>query len=298
MIDGERRNKLVLILAVNPHSGSGKAPKYAQYAHKVFTQSGIEVLVIEGVSLEDFRNRFRKALQEQDISGVVAFGGDGFVHEIMQHIAQSPIPLGVIPCGTGNDFARTLNVQRLSLDQQISLIINTAAQRHDLGRIGSRWFAAILSSGFDAVVNERANQMLWPKGRMKYNLAMVEKLIQLKSHPFEVTMDGVEHSFNATLVTVANGSSYGGGMQVCPDASTHDGLFDVMVLKKVGRLELLKVFPRVYKGTHVSHPAVSIYRCREISVVGSGSAYADGEKVSQLPYTAETIPGALLAWSA
>jgi diacylglycerol kinase (ATP) len=71
-----------------------------------------------------------------------------------------------------------------------------------------------------------------------------------------------------------------------------------MVLKKVGRLELLKVFPRVYKGTHVSHPAVSIYRCREISVVGSGSAYADGEKVSQLPYTAETIPGALLAWSA
>lgn len=288
----------MLILAVNPHSGSGKAPKRAQYVQKVLSQLGRDSLLIEGASLEDFRNKLKRVIQNREISGVVAFGGDGFVHEIIQHIAQSQIPLGVIPCGTGNDFARSLNVQRLTLDQQISLIINNSPQTHDLGLIGNRWFAAILSSGFDAVVNERANQLVWPKGRMKYNVAMVEKLIQLKSHPFEVTMDGVEHRFNATLVTVANGSSYGGGMQVCPDASTHDGLFDVMVLKKVGRLELLKVFPRVYKGTHVSHPAVSIFRCSEISVVGTGSAYADGEKISQLPFLAKTIPGALLAWSA
>lgn len=288
----------MLILAVNPQSGTGKAPKRAQYVQKVLSQLGRDSLVIEGSSLEDFRNKLKRAIQDREISGVLAFGGDGFVHEIIQHIAQSQIPLGVIPCGTGNDFARSLNVQRLTLDQQISLIINTSPQRHDLGLIDNRWFAAILSSGFDAVVNERANQLVWPRGRMKYNVAMVEKLIQLKSHPFEVKMDDVEHSFNATLVTVANGSSYGGGMQVCPDASTQDGLFDVMVLKDVGRLELLKVFPRVYKGTHVSHPAVSIFRCREISVVGTGSAYADGEKVSQLPFIAKTIPGSLLAWSA
>lgn len=297
MIDGERRNKLVLILAVNPCSGKGKAPKRAEYAHKVLTQSGRDVLVIEGTSLEDFRSKFTKTLQEREVSGVIAFGGDGFIHEIIQHIAESNVALGVIPCGTGNDFARTLNVQQLPLDDQIALILNTAPQPHDLGRIGERWFAAILSSGFDAVVNERANEMVWPKGRMKYNLAMLEKLMRLKSHPFEVVLDGKAHHFDATLVTVANGSSYGGGMQVCPDASTHDGLFDVMVLKAVGRLELLRVFPRVYKGTHISHPAVSVYRCREISVDGEGSAYADGEKVSLLPYLATTIPDALLAWS-
>jgi diacylglycerol kinase (ATP) len=101
----------------------------------------------------------------------------------------------------------------------------------------------------------------------------------------------------ATLVTVANGASYGGGMNVCPDAALDDGLFDVMVLGEVSRTELLKVFPKVYSGRHVGHPAVSFYRCREIEIIGSGSSFADGEPISSLPLSATCISNAMKVWA-
>jgi diacylglycerol kinase (ATP) len=102
----------------------------------------------------------------------------------------------------------------------------------------------------------------------------------------------------ATLVTVANGPSYGGGMNVCPDASITDGLFDVMVLGKVSRIELLKVFPKVYRGAHVGHPAVTFYRCSEVEIQGSGSSFADGEPLAQLPLKAQCVSAALKVWAA
>ena len=228
----------------------------------------------------------------------MAFGGDGFIHEIIQHIVHREIPLGVIPCGTGNDFARSLGVNQLSMTQQMNLIVQSKIRSIDLGRVDERWFAAILSSGFDAVVNDRANQMKWPRGRMRYNIAMIEKIVQLRAHSYRIRLDGDHIDVEATLVTVANGPSYGGGMNVCPDAKLTDGLFDVMVLGKVSRTELLKVFPKVYSGRHVGHPAVTFYRCREIEIVGSGSSFADGEPISILPLSAECVGSALKVWAA
>lgn len=259
--------------------------------------SGIETHSIQGDCLEDFRAKLLTALKENAVSGVIAFGGDGFIHEIIQHIAPRSIALGVIPCGTGNDFARSLGIYALSLHQQIEIIASTQPRKLDLGRVGQKWFAAILSTGFDALVNERANQMNWPKGRMKYNLAMIEKLILLRPHRYRIKMDQEIVDVDATLITIANGSSYGGGMKVCPQATLDDARFDVMILKKVSRLELLKVFPKVYFGNHVGHPAVSFYRCQNIEIEGSGTSYADGESIAKLPLSAQCVPGALLAWS-
>jgi diacylglycerol kinase (ATP) len=230
--------------------------------------------------------------------GIVAFGGDGLVHEIIQHITLRNISLGVIPCGTGNDFARSLGVHPLSLTEQLNLIAHSDQRSIDLGRVGETWFAAILSSGFDALVNERANNLRWPRGRMKYNLAMIEKLVQLTSHSYRMQLDNDHVDVDATLVTIANGSSYGGGMKICPAAVIDDGLFDVMVLGKVSRFELLKVFPKVYTGRHVNHPAVSFYRAKQIEIQGSGPSFADGEPISTLPLSAHCIAGALRVWAA
>jgi diacylglycerol kinase (ATP) len=248
--------------------------------------------------LSDFRAKFVSELEYTTISGVVAFGGDGFIHEIIQHLVPLEIPLGVIPCGTGNDFARSIGVYKLSLTQQLDLIAHTDSRAIDLGHAGSIWFAAILSSGFDALVNERANLMQWPKGRMRYNIAMIEKILALRAHRYRLCLDGDSVDVEATLVTIANGASYGGGMKVCPDASLNDGLFDVMVLGKVSRIELLKVFPKVYSGRHVGHPAVTFYRCREIEVIGSGSSFADGEPIATLPLSAQCVSNALRVWAA
>jgi diacylglycerol kinase (ATP) len=298
MIAGAKRRLYVLILAINPSSGRGRARNLALIAKDYFSERGIPVTLLEGASLADFREKLIYHLDHESVSGVVAFGGDGFIHEIIQHIVPRQIPLGVIPCGTGNDLARSIGVYRLSLTQQLDLIVGKDPQCIDLGQVGESWFAAILSSGFDALVNERANGMRWPKGRMRYNIAMIEKIIQLRAHFYRIRLDKEFIDVRATLVTVANGASYGGGMNVCPDAALDDGLFDVMVLGEVSRTELLKVFPKVYSGRHVGHPAVSFYRCREIEIIGSGSSFADGEPISSLPLSATCISNAMKVWAA
>jgi len=298
MIAGAKRRLYVLILAINPVSGRGHARKRALVAKEYFSSLGIAVTLLEGESLINFRDKLVYELDHTSITGVVAFGGDGFIHEILQHVVDRDIPLGVIPCGTGNDFARSIGVHRLSLTQQIELIAQSNTRSIDLGRVDKTWFAAILSSGFDALVNERANIMQWPKGRMRYNIAMIEKILALRTHNYRMRLDGDVVDVEATLVTIANGPSYGGGMKVCPNAKLDDGLFDVMVLAKVTRTELLKVFPKVYSGRHVGHPAVTFYRCQEIEIIGSGSSFADGEPISTLPLSAQCVSNALRVWAA
>ena len=127
---------------------------------------------------------------------------------------------------------------------------------------------------------------------------MIEKIIQLRAHSYRMRLDQDFVDVEATLVTVANGPSYGGGMNVCPDAKLDDGKFDVMVLGRVSRIELLRVFPKVYSGRHVGHPAVKFYRCREIEIIGSGSSFADGEPIASLPLSAECVSNALKVWAA
>lgn len=288
----------MLILAINPASGRGRAQRQAKLAGEYFRSRDIDVREIEGRSLRDFREKLLICLDSEEVSGVIALGGDGFIHEIIQHLVSRDIPLGVIPCGTGNDFARSIGVFDLPFSRQLELIEKHDATHIDLGRVQDQWFAAILSSGFDALVNDRANSMRWPRGRMRYNIAMIEKLIALRPHSYRIRVDERYLEVQATLVTVANGSSYGGGMKVCPDASINDGLFDVMVLGRVSRIELLKVFPKVYRGGHVGHPAVTFYRCNEIEIDGSGSSFADGEPIAQLPLRAECVSAALKVWAA
>ena len=298
MIAGAKRRLYVLILAINPASGRGRAQRQAKLAGEYFRSRDIDVREIEGTSLQDFRKKLLIFLDSEKVSGVIALGGDGFIHEIIQHLVSRDIPLGVIPCGTGNDFARSIGVFDLPFSRQLELIEKHDATHIDLGRVQDQWFAAILSSGFDALVNDRANSMRWPRGRMRYNIAMIEKLIALRPHSYRIRVDERYLEVQATLVTVANGSSYGGGMKVCPDASINDGLFDVMVLGRVSRIELLKVFPKVYRGGHVGHPAVTFYRCNEIEIDGSGSSFADGEPIAQLPLRAKCVSAALKVWAA
>jgi diacylglycerol kinase (ATP) len=298
MIAGAKRRLYVLILAINPTSGRGRAQRQAKLAGEYFRSRDIDVREIEGTSLQDFRKKLLIFLDSEKVSGVIALGGDGFIHEIIQHLVSRDIPLGVIPCGTGNDFARSIGVFDLPFSRQLELIEKHDATHIDLGTVQDQWFAAILSSGFDALVNDRANSMRWPRGRLRYNIAMIEKLIALRPHSYRIRVDERYLEVQATLVTVANGSSYGGGMKVCPDASINDGLFDVMVLGRVSRIELLKVFPKVYRGGHVGHPAVTFYRCNEIEIDGSGSSFADGEPIAQLPLIAKCVSAALKVWAA
>jgi diacylglycerol kinase (ATP) len=157
----------------------------------------------------------------------------------------------------------------------------------------TRYFGAVLGAGFDAIVNERANAMRWPRGPRRYDLATYLELARLRPRRYVITLDGQRTETDAVLVAVGNTASYGGGMRICPAADPTDGLLDVVVAN-CSRATLVRLKPKVYKGTHVEHPAVSAYRARTVEIAADGIVtYVDGERACPLPVTVTSVPGAL-----
>ena len=286
-------------LVINPVSGQGRGTTVGTYVAGYLNQHKVDFAIVTGnssISLSDHLKIFLE--KTPDCSGVIAVGGDGLMHIILQVVVPFQIPFTVIPAGTGNDFVRTLGWDLEKIDSQLNRVVTTNPSPINLGLVDGEWFGAVLSTGFDSVVNERANTMQWPKGPMKYNAAIALELPRFSPRHYEIILDDRTISTEAMLIAVANGRSYGGGMLVCPNANISDDLFDVMVLHPVTKLEFIKVFPRVFAGTHVSHPAVEIVRSRSVRIESKAVAYADGERIGQLPIVAECIHDAVQTWVA
>jgi diacylglycerol kinase (ATP) len=284
-------------LVVNPTSGKGRGKRYATTVAERLTQRGIRVRTIVGRDAVEALDLARGAVAE-GIDGLVVLGGDGMVHLGVQAVAGSPLPLGIVAAGTGNDFARLLGLPIHEPVAGADVVADWQERAIDAGRVlhhsEQRWFAGVLSSGFDSLVNERANRMTWPRGRMRYNVAIVAELSVFHALPFTLVLDGEQIETEAMLVAVGNGQSYGGGMRVCPGAAVDDGLLSVTVLSKISKPEFLRVFPSVYKGAHVQHPAVTVHEARRVDLASPGAmAYADGERIAALPLAVEAVPGAL-----
>ena len=152
-----------------------------------------------------------------------------------------------------------------------------------------------MAAGFDSLVTDRTNRMRWPHGRMRYNVAMVAELSKLRLLPFRLTFDGGDEVvIELTLAAFGNTRSYGGGMLICPGADHSDGLLDVTMVQSASRTKLIRLFPTVFKGTHVDLDAVRTARAKVITVDSPGiNAYADGELVCPLPVEVSAVPGAL-----
>jgi len=286
-------------LVINPVSGQGRGTTVGTYVAGFLNQQKVDFTIVTGNSSEALcRNLQRFVEKNTECDGVIAVGGDGLMHVILQVVVPAQIPFALIPAGTGNDFLRTLGWDLLAIDEQLTQIITTKPQPIDLGLVDGEWFGAILSSGFDSVVNEKANSMSWPRGPMKYNAAIALEFPRFRPHKYVVTTDTRTISTDAMLIAVANGRSYGGGMLVCPNADINDGLFDVMILHPVSKLEFVKVFPRVFTGDHLTHPAVEVLRSRHVQIESRAVAYADGERIGQLPVSAECMPNAVRTWVA
>ena len=277
---------MTLALILNPTSGGGKG-----------LSRGLAATEILRPLISHRSNSYEDTLLAVDNAAaagcrvIAACGGDGMMHAVIQGCVKHDLTLLPIPAGTGNDFARGLGIEvRDPLAQLHNVRVE---ERIDLGKLADRYFGAILSSGFDAAVNERAHKVQWPKGPMRYNVAMLQELPKFSPIPFTLHLDGIELKRDAMLVAVANAPSYGGGMLVCPDASMKDGLFDVMILNAVSKPEFLKVFPSVYKGRHIIHPAVEIHRAAHVRIEANAIGYADGERMGALPLEARVAPAAL-----
>ena len=284
-------------LVINPVSGQGKGAQIGTHVAGYLNSRGIKYEIIigrNGIDQVDLLQRFLD--RNPECCGVIAVGGDGLLHLVLQKITPAQVPLAVIPAGTGNDFVRTLGWSLDDVDAILEAVLSKKPASVDLGLVDGEWFAAILSTGFDSIVNEKANTMSWPKGPNKYNVAIAIELPRFAPRHYEIVLDDRTISTQAMLIAVANGRSYGGGMLVCPHAEITDGYFDVMVLHPVSKLEFIKVFPRVFKGTHITHPAVEIVRSKSVKITADAVAYADGERIGQLPVSAQCMTGALMTW--
>ena len=284
-------------IVINPTSGQGRGAEVGKAVVGYFAKNDLKYQIITGISAENVRRDLDNFLnQNPSCGGVISVGGDGLAHLVLQSVVPKRVPFAVIPAGTGNDFVRTLNWPLDELEFQLNKVTTQTPVETDLGLVDGEWFGAVLSSGFDSVVNERANTLKWPSGPAKYNVAIALELPLFKPTHFEIELDDRTLKTEAMLVAVGNGTSYGGGMRVCPDASLNDGLFDVMILKPISKIEFIKVFPKVYSGMHVHHPEVEVYRTKKIRITSDAVAYADGERIGALPISAECVSNAGLTW--
>ncbi|MGR6320281.1 diacylglycerol kinase [Micromonospora soli] len=290
----------VAVLA-NPTAGRGRHRGLLPLLLARLERAGRPVRLLAAGNPAEAEAACRAAVAD-GAGALVAVGGDGTVHRALQAVAGTSVPFGPVPAGTGNDFAVETGFPADPV-AAVEVIVEAlrAGRSHpvDLARLttadgGDRWYGAVLAAGFDAIVNERANRMRWPRGPRRYDLAILVELARLRPRRYRLRLDGAEHELDAVLVAVGNTPSYGGGMRICPDADPSDGLLDVVVGGRINRRTLIRVKPRIYQGTHVTHPLVRSYRARTVELDAAGiTTYVDGERAFDLPVRITAVPAAV-----
>jgi diacylglycerol kinase (ATP) len=235
-------------------------------------------------------------------TAAVAVGGDGTVHHVLQQVVAQGIPLGIVPTGTGNDLAACFGLPGTPLkaaDTIAEALVHGNRTTVDLARLTTpdgteKFYGGVLAAGFDAIVNERGNRMRWPRGPRRYDVAIVLELARLRPRHYRLEVDGARRELEAVMLTVGNTSMYGVGMKICPDADPTDAELDLLWVEPISRTTLVRVKPRIYAGTHVTHPAVKQERITSIAIDSPGIVcYADGEPMAPLPVRVEIAPRAL-----
>lgn len=278
---------------INPAAGKGRGARIGEAVLARLRAAGVAARPITGSDGDHAEHLAREAVRD-GVSALVAVGGDGLVHLATQAVAGTDVALGVIPAGTGNDVARYLALPRADPLAATEVVLAGRTRRIDLARSGSRYFVTVLAAGFDAVVNERANAMRWPRGQMRYNLATVAELRTFTPLRYVLDLDGERIETEAMLVAVGNGSSFGGGLRITEGARLDDGLLDVVLVKPLSRVGLVRAYPSLFDGTVVQHPQFQRFRVRRATIAAAGIvSYADGERFGPLPLTVEAVPRAL-----
>jgi diacylglycerol kinase (ATP) len=230
---------------------------------------------------------------------IIAAGGDGTLNEVLQGVMGTDAALGLIPLGTGNDFARALTGYG-TLEDAVATALAGTPKAIDVGRWscagGQGYFINIAGCGFDAAVAERINcGFRYLRGTSAYIAAVAQSLASYRAAEIRLLVDDEEFSERIMLCAVANATSYGGGMRVAPEAELDDGLFDIVTVREISRTGFLRAFPSVFKGAHLTHPKVSLRRGSVVSIEGERSlpVLADGEVVGKTPVRFELLPRAV-----
>jgi len=286
-------------LVVNPAAGKGRALELLPLVAGRLRDGGGNVEILLSRDFAEAQSMTRHAIQD-DADVLAVMGGDGMMHLGVNTVAAAQLSgrnrttLGLIPAGTGNDLPRGIGLDPHNAVAAAAVIAAGHRRFIDLARVGDTFVGAVLATGFDALVNRRANQMPWPRGSTRYAVATMAELRVFSPLRYRLILDGEVREQLAMLVAIGNTSSYGGGMLICPKADPYDGLLDVTIIHPVGRFKLLRLFPEMYSGKFVRDPCVEQLRVREVRVEGPGLVgFGDGEMIAAAPLTVCCVPRAL-----
>ena len=291
----------LLTLVVNERSGGGRAgrvlPKVARRLREQVPTA--ELHIISSNSWTEAEKLTRAAaLEARPGDALLVMGGDGMAHLGLNAAAGTDATLGLIPAGTGNDFARGVGVPR-TVDEAVGVIVAGRTRTVDLAHISNgtfprRYVGAVVSTGYDARVNRSTNHIRLRLGALSYGYIALRELASFSPLHYDMIIDGVRRRQEAMLVAVSNTGIFGGGMRIAPEADPADGLLDVTVVGPVSRTTLLRLLPAMYSGAFVKHPCVEQFPARSIELAGEGLfVMGDGEELGEVPVRVECVPGVL-----
>jgi len=277
---------------ISPDAGRGDAESAAGSVMSVLRGEGVEPVDITGASATESLAAAHTEVSE-GAERLIVVGGDGLVNLGLQAVAGSSTILGVVPVGTGNDFVRGIAGFSTDIEGAAKRALSPPTEL-DAIHTPHGWIASVATAGFSGDVNDRANRLRWPRGQRRYSVATMLELPRMRARSATLTVDGLDHELDAVLIAVANTAWFGGGMEICPGANPTDGQLEVTVVGDVGRIEMLRFFNRVFKGTHLDRPGVSTFRGHEISIDSDSlQLWGDGEAIGSAPITLEARSGAL-----
>ena len=306
----------MLSLVVNPSAGRGKARKLLPrvVTELVTSLPGVDLRVYLAGSFAEAQTHCARAVAEarpqageQRPDALLVMGGDGMMHLGANACAGTDVPLGLVPAGTGNDSCRGLGLPPANPIAAARVVVRGATRRVDLAAVtgnltcrseGPEHVLSIVSTGFDALVNLRANHATFPRGRMRYAVSAATELARFEPHAYRLVIDGEAHDLPAILVAVGNAGYFGGGMMMCPGADVAGGLLDLTIVHPVSRSTFLRLMPALFNGTFVRDPAVELVRARTVRIDGDGLyGMADGDELGPVPLTVTAVPQALTVFT-
>ena len=281
-------------LIVNPTSGRGRGSTVAKQASQLLDKQGVTHEVIYSRSPGDPARLARESIHDRT-AAVVAIGGDGLVSQVAGELVETDTPLGIIPAGRGNDFARGLGIP-LDIVGACATIVTGHQQRVDVGQANERYFFSVAVMGLAAEINRKANTFTKLRVNALYSLLTVITIFTDEPQPFTVEYEGRRRRCYSWMIAVGNTWSSARGMALVPAARPDDGQLDACIINGMGKFELLlSVFPKVFRGRHLYHTGVDTIRGREMTIESDRPCdmYADGERIGPLPVILKAVPQAL-----
>lgn len=282
---------------INPAAGGGRAGKVWPTVRPRFIAAGWRVTDATGAGLAAVERAEAGAREGYDV--ILAVGGDGTAHWVANGILRagggaSPV-LGIVPAGTGVDFAAALGLSK-DAGAAIDVLLRGKRRRIDVGRMNTLHFLTIGMVGFGAEVARQVNE--WPRplpGPVMYVAGVLKMLATYSPTEMEVTLDGVARRQRLFMVAVGNSHRAAGGMKLCPGAVPDDGIFEVVLIGNVTKGEVLRLLPKTFSGRHVGHPKVQVAKASSVTITSEATlaVQGDGEVAGTVPVTFTLVPRAL-----